>query len=256
MSARGDPQFLEAAQGLYEVASGAFLKLDLTEPYLQANFRAGSIQLERALKAGSPSIELAISTLETCQSQAYKSQEPDFLKRVDEQLGVANRHRESTSHDRIPSCPQAGANSAGGLAGVDASEIAGPDDAVSQSPTGPPRDRGASSHQDGVVRVFISSTFADMHLERDILAKHTFPALRAKYRERGVEVLGVDLRWGIPPETESDAEMLRLCLGEVQKCQPYFIGLLGERYGWVPQEPVAQLASTSGSVPDLSLIHI
>src|SRR5690606_22497422 len=29
-------------------------------------------------------------------------------------------------------------------------------------------------------------------------------------------------------------ETLKLCLDEIQACRPFFLGLLGERYGWVP----------------------
>ena len=56
----------------------------------------------------------------------------------------------------------------------------------------------------------------------------------------------VDLRWGITDEQKG--EVLPICLAEIERCRPYFIGLLGERYGWVPdaiapdlveQEPVA-----------------
>ena len=41
------------------------------------------------------------------------------------------------------------------------------------------------------MRVFVSSTFLDMQTERDNLVTKTFPALRAKYRARGVEVFEV-----------------------------------------------------------------
>lgn len=54
----------------------------------------------------------------------------------------------------------------------------------------------ADNNEDRVVRVFISSTFIDMEGEREVLVKETFPALRAKFRARGVEFLAVDLRWG------------------------------------------------------------
>lgn len=48
-----------------------------------------------------------------------------------------------------------------------------------------------------VIRVFLSSTFLDFMQERDLLVKQVFPELRRKARERGVEVVDVDLRWGI-----------------------------------------------------------
>ncbi|MFQ5645175.1 MAG: DUF4062 domain-containing protein, partial [Thiogranum sp.] len=44
------------------------------------------------------------------------------------------------------------------------------------------------------IRIFISSTFRDMHAEREELVKYTFPELRRRSRERGVDLLDVDLR--------------------------------------------------------------
>ena len=46
----------------------------------------------------------------------------------------------------------------------------------------------------------------------------------------------MDLRWGIPDEAKAEGKVLPLCLAEIERCRPYFIGLLGERYGWVPEE--------------------
>lgn len=37
-----------------------------------------------------------------------------------------------------------------------------------------------------VVRVFVSSTFQDMHAEREELVKFTFPELRRRCAEKGV----------------------------------------------------------------------
>ncbi len=39
--------------------------------------------------------------------------------------------------------------------------------------------------EEGVIRVFISSTFRDMQLERDILVKKVFPELRKICAESG-----------------------------------------------------------------------
>lgn len=85
-----------------------------------------------------------------------------------------------------------------------------------------------------VIRVFISSTFKDMHAERDYLVRHIFPELRERCMHRGIQLVDVDLRWGV---TEQDAEMgkaLEVCLDEIEQCRPFFIGILGERYGWTP----------------------
>ena len=111
------------------------------------------------------------------------------------------------------------------------------------------------------IRVFISSTFHDMQEERDHLVKFIFPALRQKCRERGLEFVDVDLRWGIPEEKK--AEVLPICLDEIHRCRPYFIGLLGERYGWVPDEIDDELIETQEwlkehkekSVTELEILH-
>ena len=86
------------------------------------------------------------------------------------------------------------------------------------------------------IRVFVSSTFRDMQEERDRLVKFTFPELRRRCRERGVEFVEVDLRWGITEEQAERGEVLPICLAEIDRCRPYFIGLLGERYGFIPKQ--------------------
>ena len=60
------------------------------------------------------------------------------------------------------------------------------------------------SSQARQVRVFISSTFQDMHAEREELVKFTFPELRRRCRERRVEFVDVDLRWGNPDEQKAE----------------------------------------------------
>jgi nephrocystin-3 len=70
--------------------------------------------------------------------------------------------------------------------------------------------------------------------ERNDLMTHTWPELRKLCRERQVELVEVDLRWGIAEAQSTRKETLKLCLDEIRACRPYFIGLLGERYGWVP----------------------
>ena len=125
---------------------------------------------------------------------------------------------------------------------------------------------GFSATLQRVVRVFISSTFRDMHAERDELVKFTFPELRRRCRERQVEFAEVDLRWGILEEEKAEGKVLPICLEEIYRCWPYFIGLLGERYGWVPKtipqelidrEPWLKehLGKTGKSVTELEIIH-
>ena len=71
--------------------------------------------------------------------------------------------------------------------------------------------------QQRVVRVFISSTFQDMHAEREELVKFTFPELRRRCRERQVEFTDVDLRWGITDEQKAEGKVLPICLAEIER---------------------------------------
>jgi nephrocystin-3 len=92
----------------------------------------------------------------------------------------------------------------------------------------------AAGSNSRVIRVFLSSTFRDFMEERDLLVKQVFPELRRKARERGVEVVDVDLRWGITEKESRQGKVIPICLGEIDRCRPYFVGMLGERYGWIP----------------------
>ena len=69
-------------------------------------------------------------------------------------------------------------------------------------------------------RVFLSSTFRDFMQERDLLVKEIFPELRRKARQRGVDVVDVDLRWGITQEESEQGKVIPICLGEIDRCSP------------------------------------
>ncbi len=84
------------------------------------------------------------------------------------------------------------------------------------------------------VRVFISSTFRDMMTEREHLIKNVFPKLKTLCREHGIDFSEVDLRWGVTEEEAKQGRVIEICLDEIDRSRPYFIGILGERYGWVP----------------------
>ncbi len=81
------------------------------------------------------------------------------------------------------------------------------------------------------IRVFLSSTFRDFNEERRLLATRVFPRLNRRARERGVELVEVDLRWGVTQEQAEDGQALEICLKEIERCKPYFIGMLGDSYG-------------------------
>uniref|UniRef100_UPI003D6FBC89 DUF4062 domain-containing protein n=1 Tax=Pantanalinema rosaneae TaxID=1620701 RepID=UPI003D6FBC89 len=119
---------------------------------------------------------------------------------------------------------------------------------------------------EAVARIFISSTFRDFGEERDLLVRQVFPALREKLRERFVELVDVDLRWGITAEQSERGEVLPICLAEIDRARPWFVGMLGDRYGWVPPvdhydqalvDQLPWLAEHQGrkSVTELEILH-
>lgn len=113
------------------------------------------------------------------------------------------------------------------------------------------------------IRVFVSSTFRDMQAERDELVKRIFPQLRKLCEERSVTWGDVDLRWGVTDEQKAEGNVLPVCLEEIHRCRPYFIGLLGERYGWVPEKVPQELIELQPwlaghrerSITELEIVH-
>ena len=101
------------------------------------------------------------------------------------------------------------------------------------------------------VHVFISSTFSDMHAERDYLVKSVFPELSEWCEERKLRLVDIDLRWGV---TEQDAtqnkNVVKVCLERIDECRPFFLCFLGQRRGWVPVENDVS-TETLQAYPDL-----
>lgn len=84
------------------------------------------------------------------------------------------------------------------------------------------------------LRLFISSTFIDMNGERDALTR-IFPQIKELCDKRGVEFIPLDLRWGITEEAAKEGRVIETCLREIEDARPFFIGIIGHRYGWAPQ---------------------
>lgn len=80
-----------------------------------------------------------------------------------------------------------------------------------------------------------------MQAEREELVKRVFPQVRALCESRGVTWTEVDLRWGLTDEDVAEQRTLELCLTEVRNCRPFFLALLGRRYGWIPPDIPAGL---------------
>ncbi len=87
------------------------------------------------------------------------------------------------------------------------------------------------------VPVFISSTFNDMHAERDLLVKQVFPDLREWCAKRRLTLVDIDLRWGVTEEEATDNNnAVGVCLKNIDESRPFFLCFLGQRYGWQPGE--------------------
>lgn len=88
------------------------------------------------------------------------------------------------------------------------------------------------------VSIFVSSTFRDMQLERDAIRDHVLPRLEELAARHGTTVSIVDLRWGIDTtgidEAGQERRVMHTCLDEIRRCRPFFLALVGQRYGYVP----------------------
>lgn len=118
------------------------------------------------------------------------------------------------------------------------------------------------------VRVFISSTFDDMHAERDYLVKQVFPELREWCEKRRLRLVDIDLRWGVKEEDTQNKNVVEVCLRRIDEARPFFLCFLGQRRGWVPKEgdisldtlaedafPDLQASVGKASVTEMEILH-
>ena len=78
------------------------------------------------------------------------------------------------------------------------------------------------------IKVFISSTFRDLDVERSYLVQVVFPLIREQLVDKTVSE--VDLRWGITDEESRNKRVVDLCLKYLYESRPFFVGILGKRY--------------------------
>uniref|UniRef100_H2XQA3 DUF4062 domain-containing protein n=2 Tax=Ciona intestinalis TaxID=7719 RepID=H2XQA3_CIOIN len=93
--------------------------------------------------------------------------------------------------------------------------------------------------QTNVVRIFVSSTFSDMRVERNTLLEKAYPDLRSFCQKLGLDFQAMDMRWGIQDSAMIDHSICELCLDEIKTCKrlsigPFFVAFLGNRYGYRP----------------------
>ena len=68
---------------------------------------------------------------------------------------------------------------------------------------------------------------------------------------------------GVTEAQTERGEVLPICLAEIENCRPYFIGLVGERYGFVPESIHPELVETQPwlaehrerSLTELEILH-
>ncbi|OPY55896.1 MAG: NACHT domain protein [Pelotomaculum sp. PtaU1.Bin035] len=94
------------------------------------------------------------------------------------------------------------------------------------------------------IRLFISSTFRDMHAERDFLVRFVFPKIREELLKRRIYFVDVDLRWGITAEDN----IVGACRSIIDECKPLFLGILGDRYGWTPEQSENSISVTEDEI--------
>lgn len=89
-----------------------------------------------------------------------------------------------------------------------------------------------------VLPVFLSSTFSDFQMERDVLTGPVCERLNEVLLPLECRVEMIDLRWGVDTTSVGTKDAYRLvleiCLDEVERARPLFLGLVGGRYGDVP----------------------
>ncbi len=73
-----------------------------------------------------------------------------------------------------------------------------------------------------------------MQTERDHLVLFVYPELRERCARIHLHLIDVDLRWGVTEKDAQEGKALDICFEEIERCRPFFLGLLGERYGWIP----------------------
>ena len=91
-----------------------------------------------------------------------------------------------------------------------------------------------------MVRIFTSSTFTDMLMERNTLMEWVYPKIKEYCKEKhGLEFQVVDMRWGVRDEMTNEHMTTALCMNELKGCQQYSMGpnflyFGAQKYGYRP----------------------
>eukprot|EP01038_Epipyxis_sp_PR26KG_P012111 gene12111-16216_t len=89
------------------------------------------------------------------------------------------------------------------------------------------------------LQVFVSSTFTDTMNERNILLDEILPVLKERGRMFGIEVVFIDMRYGVRDENTADHLTWISCYKELMECKKessgiFFLSLQSIKYGYMP----------------------
>ncbi len=103
------------------------------------------------------------------------------------------------------------------------------------------------------IPVFVSSTFRDFRGERDLLVGAVRERLDELVADLGCRIEMIDLRWGVGTtedgEDEAQRRVLDVCLDQINRARPLFLGLVGDRYGAVPDAAHVRFVADEAGVP-------
>ena len=110
-----------------------------------------------------------------------------------------------------------------------------------------------------VVRIFVSSTFIDLEIERKQLMSIVIPEISKIAMEKNVSIQEVDLRWGITKEEAMSNKVILRCLEELSRCH-YFLCIIGTRYGTsftsFPKSPNPEFAWLQSENAEMSMTEL
>ena len=78
-----------------------------------------------------------------------------------------------------------------------------------------------------LVKIFFSSPFGGMEEEREELTRRYVPQIHHLCNSKGLQFIAVDMRWGITSESSENAQVINICLREIDRSD-MFIGFFGQ----------------------------
>lgn len=98
-----------------------------------------------------------------------------------------------------------------------------------------------------------------MQAERDYIRKYVLPRLQEELLKKNIIVKIIDLRWGISEDDKVEdggfeSKVLHVCSDAIKQSKPYFLALIGGRYGWIPSKELMNIAKESLSEHECDIL--